>query len=203
TEEQHRQLDEAYRLIARGDTVGVFQLESSGMQQMLRDMRPHEFENIVAAVSLYRPGPMDYIPVYNRRLHGDEEVEYLHPGLEAITSTTYGILVYQEQIMQIARDLFGYKLGEADLMRRAVSKKKDKDLAEHRAIFKQRGPGHNVPEDIADKIFDQVFEFANYGFNKAHAADYAVLSVQTAFMKAHYPEEYMAALLTVQIGAAD
>lgn len=203
TEEQHRQLDEAYRLIARGDTVGVFQLESSGMQQMLRDMRPHEFENIVAAVSLYRPGPMDYIPVYNRRLHGDEEVEYLHPGLEAITSTTYGILVYQEQIMQIARDLFGYKLGEADLMRRAVSKKKEKDLAEHRAIFKQRGPSHNVPEDVADKIFDQVFEFANYGFNKAHAADYAVLSVQTAFMKAHYPEEYMAALLTVQIGAAD
>ncbi len=200
---QQKQLSEAYRLIARGDTVGVFQLESSGMQNMLRDMRPREFENIVAAVSLYRPGPLDYIPTYNKRLHGDEAVEYLHPKLEAITSTTYGILVYQEQIMQIARDLFGYKLGEADLMRRAVSKKKDEDLAKHRAIFKERGPSHDVPVEVADRIFDQVFEFANYGFNKAHAADYAVLSVQTAFLKAHYPEEYMAALLTVQVGAPD
>lgn len=203
SERQHVQLTEAYHLIARGDTVGVFQLESSGMQNMLRDMRPREFENIVAAVSLYRPGPLDYIPTYNKRLHGDEAVEYLHPKLEAITSTTYGILVYQEQIMQIARDLFGYKLGEADLMRRAVSKKKEEDLAKHRAIFKERGPSHDVPEEVADRIFDQVFEFANYGFNKAHAADYAVLSVQTAFMKAHFPEEYMAALLTVQVGAPD
>lgn len=203
SEKEQAQLVDAYKLIARGDTVGVFQLESSGMQNMLRDMRPHEFENIVAAVSLYRPGPLDYIPVYNRRLHGDEDVEYLHPKLEAITSTTYGILVYQEQIMQIARDLFGYKLGEADLMRRAVSKKKEEDLAKHRQMFKERGPSHGVPEDVADKIFDQVFFFANYGFNKAHAADYAVLSVQTAFMKAHYPEEYMAALLTVQISAPD
>jgi DNA polymerase III subunit alpha len=202
-DEQRALLDDAFRLIARGETVGVFQLESSGMQQMLRDMRPHEFEHIVAAGALYRPGPMDYIPVYNRRLHGDEDVEYLHPDLEHITGSTYGIMVYQEQIMQIARDLFGYKLGEADLMRRAVSKKKEKDLAQHRAIFRERGPSHGVPEDVADKIFDQVYEFANYGFNKAHAADYAVLSVQTAFMKAHYPEEYMAALLTVQIGAPD
>lgn len=201
-DEGKQKLDEAYRLIARGDTVGVFQLESTGMQQMLRDMRPREFENIVAAVSLYRPGPMDFIPDYNRRLHG-EPVEYLHPKLEAITSTTYGIMVYQEQIMQIARDLFGYKLGEADLMRRAVSKKKEEDLAKHRAIFKERGPAYGVPEETADAIFDQVFLFANYGFNKAHAADYAVLSVQTAYLKAHYPEEYMAALLTVQVSAPD
>lgn len=197
TDEQRRQLDAAYALIARGETVGVFQLESSGMQSMLRDMRPREFENIVAAVSLYRPGPLQFIPVYNERLHG-AKVEYIHPGLERITSPTYGIMVYQEQIMQIARDLFGYKLGEADLMRRAVSKKKEADLAKHRAIFRERGPAHGVPVEIADAIFDQVEKFANYGFNKAHAADYAVLSVQTAFIKAHYPEEYMAALLTVQ-----
>lgn len=197
TDEQLEQLNEAYALIARGETVGVFQLESGGMQGMLRDMRPREFENIVAAVSLYRPGPLQFIPLYNERLHG-AEVEYIHPGLERITSPTYGIMVYQEQIMQIARDLFGYKLGEADLMRRAVSKKKEADLAKHRAYFRERGPAHGVSVEIADAIFDQVEKFANYGFNKAHAADYAVLSVQTAFIKAHYPEEYIAALLTVQ-----
>ncbi len=191
-------LDEAFKLITRGDTVGVFQLESSGMQTMLRDMRPREFENIVAAVSLYRPGPLQFIPDYNRRLHGEEETQYLHPKLEPIVSVTYGILVYQEQIMQVARDLFGYRLGEADLMRRAVSKKKKEDLDKHRTMFKERGPANGIDEGIADKIFDQIDFFANYGFNKAHAADYAVLSVQTAFLKRHYPHEYMAALLTVQ-----
>lgn len=198
TDHDRKRLDEAFELIARGDTVGVFQLESSGMQTMLRDMRPREFENIVAGVSLYRPGPLQFIPDYNRRLHGDEETQYLHPKLEPIVGVTYGILVYQEQIMQVARDLFGYKLGEADLMRRAVSKKKKEDLDKHRAIFKERGPANGVDVETADKIFDQIDYFANYGFNKAHAADYAVLSVQTAFLKCHYPHEYMAALLTVQ-----
>lgn len=198
SDDDKKRLDEAYKLIARGDTVGVFQLESSGMQTMLRDMRPREFENIVAGVSLYRPGPLQFIPDYNRRLHGEEETQYLHPNLEPIVGVTYGILVYQEQIMQVARDLFGYRLGEADLMRRAVSKKKKEDLDKHRAIFKERGPENGINVEIADKIFDQIDFFANYGFNKAHAADYAVLSVQTAFLKRHYPHEYMAALLTVQ-----
>ncbi|MCU0476213.1 MAG: DNA polymerase III subunit alpha, partial [Anaerolineae bacterium] len=198
TPDDHRRLDEAYQLIARGDTVGVFQLESSGMQGMLREMRPREFENIVAGVSLYRPGPLQFIPDYNRRLHGEEETQYLHPKLEPIVSVTYGILVYQEQIMQVARDLFGYRLGEADLMRRAVSKKKKEDLDKHRAIFKERGPANGIDPDVADQIFDQIDYFANYGFNKAHAADYAVLSVQTAYLKCHFPHEYMAALLTVQ-----
>ena len=198
TPDDTRRLDEAFKLITRGDTVGVFQLESSGMQTMLRDMRPREFENIVAAVSLYRPGPLQFIPDYNRRLHGEEETQYLHPKLEPIVGVTYGILVYQEQIMQVARDLFGYRLGEADLMRRAVSKKKKEDLDKHRTMFRERGPANGIDEAVADKIFDQIDFFANYGFNKAHAADYAVLSVQTAFLKCHYPHEYMAALLTVQ-----
>jgi DNA polymerase-3 subunit alpha len=198
TEDDRKRLDEAFQLIARGDTVGVFQLESSGMQTMLRDMRPREFENIVAGVSLYRPGPLQFIPDYNRRLHGEEETEYLHPKLEPIVGVTYGILVYQEQIMQVARDLFGYRLGEADLMRRAVSKKKKEDLDKHRTLFRERGPENGIDVEVADKIFDQIDFFANYGFNKAHAADYAVLSVQTAFLKRHYPHEYMAALLTVQ-----
>lgn len=198
TDDDKKRLDEAYKLIARGDTVGVFQLESSGMQTMLRDMRPREFENIVAGVSLYRPGPLQFIPDYNRRLHGEEATQYLHPKLEPIVGVTYGILVYQEQIMQVARDLFGYRLGEADLMRRAVSKKKKEDLDKHRTMFKERGPSNGIDEEIADKIFDQIDFFANYGFNKAHAADYAVLSVQTAFLKRHYPHEYMAALLAVQ-----
>jgi DNA polymerase-3 subunit alpha len=198
-----KRLDEAFELIARGDTVGVFQLESSGMQSMLRGMRPYEFENIVAAVSLYRPGPLQFIPDYNKRLHKEEEPTYLHPKLESVTGTTFGIIVYQEQIMQIARDLFGYKLGEADLMRRAVSKKKKADLDMHRAIFVERGPENGIDVEIANQIFDQIDFFANYGFNKAHAADYAVLSVQTAFLKAHYPHEFMAALLTVQRDVAD
>jgi DNA polymerase-3 subunit alpha len=170
------------------------------MQQMLRGMRPKRFENIIAAISLYRPGPMDYIPTYNKRLHGDEDAHYHHPKLEPILSETYGIIVYQEQIMQIAGELFGYELGEGDLMRKAVSKKREKDLAEHRAIFQSRGPENGVDEATALKIFDDIEFFANYGFNKAHASDYAVITVQTAFLKCQYPEEYMTTLLTVHGG---
>lgn len=190
-------LDEAFKLMGRGETVGVFQVESSGMQQMLRDMRPQRFEHIIAAVSLYRPGPMEFIPQYNRRLHGTEEVEYRHDKLERILKETFGIIVYQEQIMQIAGELFGYELGEADLMRRAVSKKKQKDLLKHKEIFLTRGPENGIDAETAEKIFDDIEFFANYGFNKSHAADYAVITVQTAFLKAHYPVEYMTALLTV------
>lgn len=198
SDEDRQRLDQAFILLGQGDTVGVFQVESPGMQQMLREMKPKQFENIIAAVSLYRPGPMEFIPQYNRRLHEQEEVSYLHPALEPILSETYGIIVYQEQIMQIAGDLFGYELGEADLMRRAVSKKKQKDLLEHKDIFKKRGPNHGVSAEIAEKIFDEIEFFANYGFNKSHASDYAVITVQTAFLKAHYPEEFLTALLIVQ-----
>ncbi|MBZ0301549.1 MAG: DNA polymerase III subunit alpha, partial [Anaerolineae bacterium] len=191
-------LDEAFAMLGRGETVGVFQVESGGMQQMLRGMRPKQFENIIAGISLYRPGPMDFIPTYNRRLHDEEETEYRHPKLESILKETYGILVYQEQIQQVASELFGYELGEADLMRRAVSKKKEKDLLKHKSIFLERGPQNGVDVEAAEKIFDDIEFFANYGFNKSHAADYAILTVQTAFLKCHYPAEYMTALLTVQ-----
>ena len=195
--ELNRMLAETFELIGRGETVGIFQIESSGMQQMLREMRPSRFEHIVAAVSLYRPGPMDYIPDFNARMHGKKQITYHHPKLEEILSETFGIIVYQEQIMQIAGALFGYSLGDADLMRRAVSKKKKEDLLKHRDIFLRNGPQYGVDEEAAGKIFDEIEYFANYGFNKSHAADYAVITVQTAFLKTHYPAEYMAALLSV------
>jgi DNA polymerase-3 subunit alpha len=197
TDEQRAMLDDAFQLFGRGETVGVFQVESSGMQSMLRDMRPYKFEHIIAAVSLYRPGPMEFIPQFNRRMHGEEEVTYHHPLLEPILKETYGIMVYQEQIMQVAVELFSYEANESDLMRRAVSKKKEKDLLQHRAIFRERGPLKGISPEVADKIFDDIVFFANYGFNKSHAADYAVITVQTAFLKRHYPHEYMAALLCV------
>jgi DNA polymerase-3 subunit alpha len=190
-------LRQMFELIGRGDTVGIFQVESTGMQQMLRDMRPTKFEHIIAAVSLYRPGPMDFIPQYNRRLRGDEPIEYRHPLLAPILEETMGIFVYQEQIMQVAGRLFGYELGEADLMRRAVSKKKEKDLKKHRDIFLERGPDHGLELEVINKIFDDIEFFANYGFNKSHAADYAVITCQTAFLKCHYAAEYMTALLSV------
>ncbi len=147
--EHNRMLKETFEMVGRGDTVGIFQIEGSGMQAMLRDMRPSKFEHIIAAVSLYRPGPLEFIPTYNKRLHGDEETEYRHPLLEGILEETYGIIIYQEQIMQIAGKLFGYELGEADLMRKAVSKKKEKDLKKHRDIFLERGPQNGVDLDSA------------------------------------------------------
>lgn len=198
TPQQIEMLTQTFEMLGRGETVGVFQLESTGMQQMLRGMRPFKFEHIVAGVSLYRPGPMDFIPLYNNRMHGVEAITYLHPKLEPILAETYAIITYQEQIMQIGSELFGYSLAEADLMRRAVSKKKEKDLMQHKAIFKERGPKHGVDEETAEKIFEEIAFFANYGFNKSHAADYAKVTVQTAYLKTHYPAEYMTALLCVQ-----
>ncbi len=195
--EKTRMVEEMFALIGRGETVGVFQLESQGMRRMLTDMRPSRFEHIVAAVALYRPGPMENIPSYNRRLRGEEPITYKHPKLKPILEETYGIIVYQEQIMRIGAELFGYSLGEADLMRKAVSKKKKKDLLKHRQIFLERGPEYGVDEKTAEAIFDDIEYFARYGFNKSHAADYAVLTCQTAFLKCHYPHEYMAALMSV------
>ncbi len=197
-DEQRAMLDAAFRMISEGSTIGVFQVESGGMQQMLRQMKPRFFENIVAAISLYRPGPMEFIPQYCRRMHGEEAISTLHPKLEPILAETYGICVYQEQIMQIAGELFGYELGEADLMRKAVSKKLPAELQKHRAIFMERGPKNGIDQETAEEIFEMIEFFANYGFNKAHAADYAVITVQTAYLKCHYPQEYMTALLSVQ-----
>lgn len=196
--EHNTQLDKAFKLLQRGETSGVFQVEGGGLTRTLIDMKPTRFEHIIAAISLFRPGPIEYIPTYIRRMHGKEPVEYHHPLMEPILSETYGIIVYQEQIMQIASNLFGYALGEADLMRRAVSKKKEKELVKHKAIFQKNGPEFGVDPKTATRIFEDIEFFARYGFNKSHAADYAVLTVQTAFLKAHYPHEYMAALLTAE-----
>jgi DNA polymerase-3 subunit alpha len=179
TPEINDMLVDSFKMLSRGETIGVFQLESQGMRRMLTDMRPHKFEHIVAAVALYRPGPMDYIPTYNKRLHGEEPVVYHHPQLENILSETYGICVYQEQIMQIGAALFGYSLGEADLMRRAVSKKKKEDLQKHRATFEQRGPEHGVDPETANKIFDDIEFFARYGFNKCLPGDVEVIDAAT------------------------
>jgi DNA polymerase-3 subunit alpha len=198
SDQQRKMLDETFKMLGRGETIGVFQLESAGMQSMLRDMRPFKFEHVIAGISLYRPGPMDFIPLFNRRMRNEEPTTYHHDKLKNILAETYGIMVYQEQLMQIAGELFSYKLGEADLMRRAVSKKKEKDLLEHRKLFQERGPENGIDIETADKIFDDIVFFANYGFNKSHASDYAVITVQSAYMKTHYTHEYMTALLCVQ-----
>jgi DNA polymerase-3 subunit alpha len=186
-----------YELLSSGDVTGVFQVESAGMRRMLREMRPQRFENVVAAVALYRPGPMDYIPDYIQRMHGDQPISYRHESLEPILAETYGICVYQEQIIRIARDLAGYNAGEADTIRKAVGKKIKAKLLEHRSKFVSGAVANGIPEETSSAIFDDIETFARYGFNKAHAADYAVIVCQTAYFKANYPVEYMAALLSV------
>lgn len=201
--EYNAALDKAFELLTRGETSGVFQVEGAGLTRTLMDMRPSRFEHIVAAISLFRPGPLEYIPTYIRRMHGEEEVAYHHEKLEPILSETYGIIVYQEQIMQIASELFGYDLGDADLMRRAVAKKKKAELDKHKERFLTEGPKNGIPADVAEQIFSDIEFFARYGFNKSHAADYAVLTMQTAFLKAHFPHEYMTALLTIERADTD
>ncbi len=188
----------AFQLMARGDVTGVFQVEGTGMRRVLTDMRPTKFEHIVAAISLFRPGPMEYIPTYIKRMHGEEPVEFKHPRLEPILAETYGIIVYQEQIIQIAAQLAGYAPGEADQIRKAVGKKIKEKIEAHRAQFIKGSMNNGIEQAVAEAIYGDIEFFARYGFNKAHAADYAMVTCQTAFLKAHYPIEYMAALLTVE-----
>ncbi len=188
----------AFELMSRGDVLGVFQVEGGGMRRMLMEMRPTKFEHIVAGISLFRPGPMEYIPTYIARMHGDEPIEYKHPKLQAILEETYGIIVYQEQIIQIAVQLAGYKPGEADEIRKAVGKKIKEKIDAHRAKFIKGAVNNGVEQAVAEAVYADIEYFARYGFNKAHAADYAVLTCQTAYLKAHYPVEYMTALMTCE-----
>ncbi|RME06011.1 MAG: DNA polymerase III subunit alpha [Anaerolineae bacterium] len=188
---------ETYALLGRGETAGVFQVEGSGMRRYLVEMKPQNLDHVIAMISLYRPGPMEFIPQYIRRMHGEEPVTYLHPALEPIFAETYGIPVYQEQIMRAAVELAGYTASEADYLRKAIEKKKKEELIKHRAKFIAGAVERGIPKDVATKIFDDWEEFARYGFNKSHAADYGVIAVQTAYLKAHYPVEYMTALLSV------
>jgi DNA polymerase-3 subunit alpha len=189
-----------FELLARGDGSGVFQLEGNGMRDVLRKMKPDRFEDIIAVVALYRPGPMENIPSYIKRKHGEEAPDYLHPLLEGILKETYGIMIYQEQVMQIAQVLSGYTLGGADLLRRAMGKKIKSEMDAQRANFIEGAENNGVKKDKASSIFDQVDKFAGYGFNKSHAAAYALVCYQTAYLKANHPVEFFAATMTLDMG---
>ncbi|UGV28962.1 DNA polymerase III subunit alpha [Rhodopseudomonas boonkerdii] len=193
----------SYEMLARGEVVGVFQVESAGMRRALVDMRPDRFEDIIALVALYRPGPMANIPTYCARKHGDEEPEYLHPIIEPILKETFGVIIYQEQVMQIAQVMAGYSLGDADLLRRAMGKKIRAEMEKQREIFVAGSVKNGVPKGQADTIFDLLAKFADYGFNKSHAAAYALVSYHTAYMKAHYPVEFIAASMTLDMSNTD
>ncbi len=192
-----------FEMIGRGETTGVFQLESAGMRDVLRNLKPDHFEDIIAVVALYRPGPMDNIPSYINRKHGDEEIDYLYPTLEGILTETNGIIIYQEQVMQIAQELAGYSLGGADLLRRAMGKKIKAEMDQQRSVFVEGAVAKGVPKQRASEIFDLVDKFAGYGFNKSHAAAYALVAYQTAYMKANYPVEFLAASMTLDMGNTD
>ena len=196
---------DTYALLQSTRTTAVFQLESSGMKELIRKLRPDTFEDIIALVALFRPGPLGsgMVDDFINRKHGLAEVEYPHPDLEDILKTTYGVMVYQEQVMQVAQKLANYTLGEADNLRRAMGKKKAEEMARNKNIFVSRAVERGVPEKQATDIFDLMAKFAEYGFNKSHSAAYALLSYQTAWLKAHYPAELMAAVLTSEIEKID
>lgn len=192
-----------YELLHQAETDGVFQLESGGMRKTLRDMKPDSLEDLIALVSLYRPGPMDNIPSYIARKHGKEKPDYMHPMLEDILKETYGIMIYQEQVMQIAQTMAGYTLGAADLLRRAMGKKKKEEMELQEAIFIEGAVKNGVDSEKAKSIFARMAKFAEYGFNKSHAAAYALIAYQTAYLKAHYPVEFMAATMTYDMQNTD
>ncbi len=194
-----------FDLLSRGDLEGIFQLESSGMRQIVRDLRPSSLEDISSILALYRPGPLDagLIPKFINRKHGREQIDFPHSSLAPILGETYGIMIYQEQIMKIAQDLAGYSLGQADLLRRAMGKKKVSEMHKHRNLFLEGTTKNGVDSKTANSLFDQMVLFAEYCFNKSHSTAYGAVTYQTAFLKAHYPVAYMAALLTVNSGSTD
>ncbi|MGE5397457.1 MAG: DNA polymerase III subunit alpha, partial [Chitinophagales bacterium] len=195
----------AYELISSGDTTGVFQLESDGFKRLLIEMQPSRFEDIIALNALYRPGPLGsgMVEDFINRKYGRQKIEYVAPGLEPILAETYGVILYQEQVMQIASQLAGFSMGEADGLRRAMGKKKPKEIIEQRDKFVQGASNNKIKEDVASYLFDLMVNFAGYGFNKSHSAAYAMVTYQTAFLKAHYPVEYMCAFLTSVIDNQD
>lgn len=185
-----------FSLLHQGKTMGVFQMESKGMQELAKNLRPDSFEEIIAICALYRPGPMDMIPSFINRKHGKENIDYDHPLMESILKETYGIMVYQEQVMQIAGALANYSLGEGDVLRRAMGKKDHQQMVQERSKFCERAANNGIDPDIATIIFDKMEKFASYGFNKSHAAAYGLITYTTAYLKANYPQEWLAALLT-------
>jgi len=193
----------SFELMGNGQTAGVFQVEGGGMTRYLVQMKPKSLDNIIAMVALYRPGPMAFIPDYIARMHGEAEVEYRHPALQPIFQDTFGIPVYQEQLMRAAVELAGYTPSESDELRKAISKKKKEDIEKHRKKFVAGAIKQGMDKVIAESIYSDWEEFARYGFNKSHAADYGVIAVQTAYLKANYPAEYMAALLSASAGQTE
>jgi len=192
-----------FEMLSRADAAGVFQFESTGMRDVLRKLKPDVFEDLIAVVALYRPGPMDNIPSFINRKQGVEPIDYMHPNLEPILKETYGIMVYQEQVMQAAQVLAGYSLGGADLLRRAMGKKIQAEMDAQRANFVEGASARAIPRDKASNIFDTIDKFAGYGFNKSHAAAYALVAYQTAYLKANYPVEFMAASMTLDMHNTD
>jgi DNA polymerase-3 subunit alpha len=192
-----------FEMLARGESVGVFQLEGQGMRDLIRKMRPDHINDLVALVALYRPGPMDSIPKYIACKRGKEQPDYLHPLLEPILNETFGVMTYQEDVMNIARGLAGYTMGQADLLRRAMGKKIPAEMAQHRDIFLKGASERGIKAGIAEQIFEQAAKFAGYGFPKGHAAAYAQVAYQTAYLKANYPVEFLAASMTLDIGVTD
>ena len=190
-------------MLSRGLSTGVFQFESVGMKNALRKLGPDNVHDIIALGALYRPGPMDNIPTFIACKHGIQEVDYLHPLLEPILKFTYGVIVYQEQVMEIARVLSGYSLGAADLLRRAMGKKVKSEMDAQEEIFVSGAVKNNVPANQAKSIFTTVAKFAGYGFNKAHASAYGVISYQTAYLKANFPTEFLVASLNLEIDNSD
>jgi DNA polymerase-3 subunit alpha len=193
----------AFEMLSRGESVGVFQMEGAGMRDLLRKMKPDHINDLVALVALYRPGPMDSIPKYVACKRGKEAPDYLHPLLEPLLNETYGVMTYQEDVMRIARELAGYSMGEADLLRRAMGKKIASEMAVHRDRFIKGAGDKGILPSIAEQIFEQAAKFAGYGFNKGHAAAYAQVAYQTAYLKANYPVEFLAASMTLDIGNTD
>jgi DNA polymerase-3 subunit alpha len=198
-------LDDAkvYRLFSEGRTESVFQFESAGMQRMLREAKPTRIEDLIALNAMFRPGPMENIPTFCLRKHGKEEVSYPHPLLETVLGETYGVMVYQEQVMQAAQVLGGYSLGGADLLRRAMGKKKPEEMAKHREIFREGAAKKDIAPAVADEVFDLMEKFAGYGFNKSHAAAYSLLAYHTAYIKVHCTAEFFAANMTVELDDTD
>jgi DNA polymerase-3 subunit alpha len=192
-----------FEMLAKGDSVGVFQLEGAGMRDLMRKMKPDHINDLVALVALYRPGPMDSIPKYIACKRGREKPEYLHPSLEPILNETFGVMTYQEDVMRIARELGGYTMGQADLLRRAMGKKIAKEMAMHQETFVKGAKERGVPPGVAEQIFEQAAKFAGYGFNKGHAAAYAQVAYQTAYLKANYPVEFLAASMTLDASVTD
>ena len=192
-----------YRLFSEGRTESVFQFESAGMRRMLKDAEPNRLEDLIALNAMFRPGPMENIPSFCARKHGREEVRYPHPLLETVLGETYGIMVYQEQVMQAGQILGGYSLGGADLLRKAMGKKKPEEMATHRTIFREGAAKKGISAEVADEVFDLMEKFAGYGFNKAHATAYSLLAYHTAWIKTHFAAEFFAANMSIEIDNSD